>query len=595
MKNKKDKHLKLFDIFKIYCRVAKLLYKIDWQLLIVLLLFSFLTGVIPGITMILMQRLINCLQSNMVSLDKLLLLLCIYIIIDIIGTLLNAFYRYLSKKFSMLVNLKVDMLILEKTEELHLLHFEDSDSYNMIQRAGLSGGSQLYDYFFQVLVIITNVSTLVISMIILIQWMWWVNIIIILITVVNTIFKVKLSKKQYDIVLNRTEKTRKCNYYKYLLTNDIAYKELKLFQLHKYIINKYYELKCIFFKQDVKIAKEYKNLDFIFIIIEQIIDFVILSKAIIDTYRLKIMVGDTITYIRAISNIKSSIGQILGEVVTIYNQTLYIKEFFEYLDLVTGSSNEESNSKIININTIEVKNLSYKYKKSDQYILKNINFKWEKGTNIIIVGRNGSGKTTLLKIILGFYDDYEGEIFINGIELRKINKNSFRERISVVFQDFNKYELTLKENIGFGDLKKIMDNNYIIQAMKDAYINERFFINPELQLGFWFKDGVQLSGGEWTKVAIARALFRNADLYVWDEPNASLDINAEREIWKSINEKVENKISILITHRIENITLLKGDIVVMKQGRIVKTGSHDELINTCDEYISLFKGENILG
>lgn len=595
MKNKKDKHLKLFDIFKIYCRVAKLLYKIDWQLLIVLLLFSFLTGVIPGITMILMQRLINCLQSNMVSLDKLLLLLCIYIIIDIIGTLLNAFYRYLSKKFSMLVNLKVDMLILEKTEELHLLHFEDSDSYNMIQRAGLSGGSQLYDYFFQVLVIITNVSTLVISMIILIQWMWWVNIIIILITVVNTIFKVKLSKKQYDIVLNRTEKTRKCNYYKYLLTNDIAYKELKLFQLHKYIINKYYELKCIFFKQDVKIAKEYKNLDFIFIIIEQIIDFVILSKAIIDTYRLKIMVGDTITYIRAISNIKSSIGQILGEVVTIYNQTLYIKEFFEYLDLVTGSSNEESNSKIININTIEVKNLSYKYKKSDQYILKNINFKWEKGTNIIIVGRNGSGKTTLLKIILGFYDDYEGEIFINGIELRKINKNSFRERISVVFQDFNKYELTLKENIGFGDLKKIMDNNYIIQAMKDAYINERFLINPELQLGFWFKDGVQLSGGEWTKVAIARALFRNADLYVWDEPNASLDINAEREIWKSINEKVENKISILITHRIENITLLKGDIVVMKQGRIVKTGSHDELINTCDEYISLFKGENILG
>lgn len=587
----KSKKISLLDIGKIYLRTMKLLYKVDKFLLASLLILSILLGLLPGITMILMQGLINGLQSVNIQVKEVFIYLIAYLAIDFICSILRNFYGYYSNKLSLLMGMEIDLKILSKTKVLKLSHFENSESYNIIQRASMAGGSQLYEYFLKILVIIQNVSNFIIAMMILLKWNYWASCIIILITIANTAFKLKLSKKQYDIIVKRTEKARESGYYNFLLTNDIAFKEIKLFQLHSYFINKFKIIKKDFFSQDINLRKEHRKLDNIFTAIEQSADFAILSSIVIDASKKKILVGDTVTYVRAISNIKSNVNQILSEIVAIYNQSLFISQLFNFLD-IAPDTDDEGNIKINFINDIEAKNLSYCYKNNKKYTLKNINFRWKKGDNIILVGKNGSGKTTLLKIILGYYDDYEGELFLNGINLKNIEKDSLRKNISVVLQDFNKYELSLRENVGLSNLKKMQDKEYIEEVMKNVYMKENFLSNLNMQLGYWFKNGVQLSGGEWMKVAIARAFARKADLYIWDEPNASLDTIAEQEIWKSIQRITNDKISILITHRIENIRQLQGNIIVIKDGEIIDTGNHLELINRCNEYMNLYKASN---
>ncbi len=389
----------------------------------------------------------------------------------------------------------------------------------------------------------------------------------------------------------RTGEGREIWYYQYLLTNDIAFKEIKMYDLHHYFTKKYRLISEKFIGQDKQILKDIFNIRTLISIFEQLVDITILAFIIKDTFLKKILVGDTIAYIRCVSSIKSNISNLLSQVVTIYKNTLYINQLFEFLDMDTGDLNQGGVT-IDNIESIEIVNLSYRYKNANTYALKNINLRIEKGDMLIIVGQNGSGKSTLIKILAGFYNDYEGEIYINHINLHNIDKTSLQKQIGILFQDFNKYELTVKENIGIGSLAKMNDDKILRNAMELANIDIKKF-NLEKQLGFWFKDGIQLSGGEWIKIGISRAFIRNADLFILDEPNASLDAIAENKIFSSIDKLIEEKIGIIITHRVESIKFLSGRVVVINKGEIVDNGDHKELIERCSVYQELYNSAMI--
>ncbi|WP_423883155.1 ATP-binding cassette domain-containing protein [Clostridium sardiniense] len=239
---------------------------------------------------------------------------------------------------------------------------------------------------------------------------------------------------------------------------------------------------------------------------------------------------------------------------------------------------------------MEFKNVYFKYPNRDDYALENINLIINKGDCIALVGKNGSGKTTLVKLLTRLYDVTSGDILINGISIKNIDSYSLRRKISTVFQDYLKYELTLRDNIGVANLSSINNDSKLINACKNSglYDDMTLFQNGfDSQLGVWFPEGTQLSGGQWQKVAISRAFFRNSDLFILDEPSSALDPLSEKLLFDKFLELIDNNIGIFITHRFINAKYAKK-IIVLENGKIIESGTHHELIVKQGEYKKLY-------
>ena len=242
------------------------------------------------------------------------------------------------------------------------------------------------------------------------------------------------------------------------------------------------------------------------------------------------------------------------------------------------------------IEKIEMINVSYKYPGKKNYVLKDINLTLKKGEIVVLVGENGSGKTTLIKLLNGLYDNYEGDILINGINLKEIDRESIRTKMSTLFQDYNKYQFSVKENIGFGDITEIESFDKIQDSAKKATANdfiEKLENKYNQQLGTWFKEGVQLSGGQWQKLAIARLYMKGGDVFILDEPTASLDPRSEFHFFNEFKKNVENRISLFITHRFINANI-SNRIIVLSNGKIVENGNHNDLMRLNGIYKKMY-------
>lgn len=302
-----------------------------------------------------------------------------------------------------------------------------------------------------------------------------------------------------------------------------------------------------------------------------------------------ILIGIGVGIIQALILKITSSQSLSSKLINLCEHNLYIEQLFNFLDLRINSDSKENKNKIQikTLESIELKGVWFKYPKSNEYILKNINFKIEKGSNITIVGRNGSGKSTLIKIISLLYEIEKGEILINNIPIDEIDVEHFRKKIGILFQDFECYEMSLRENIGFGKLEFIENDNKIIKALDLASFHED---NLDKQLGKWFLNGTQLSGGQWQKIALARCFFREGDMYILDEPSSAMDPIVEKEIFGKYNELVRGKIGIFITHRLSTINYA-SNIIVIDKGKIIEEGTHKELLELKGEYAKLYKSQ----
>ena len=238
-------------------------------------------------------------------------------------------------------------------------------------------------------------------------------------------------------------------------------------------------------------------------------------------------------------------------------------------------------------------NLSYKYDNLN-YVLKNINMILTNDSHIALVGENGSGKTTLIKLIMGLYEDYEGEIFVNNINLKNIDIEDYQKKISCIFQDYIKYEMSIRENIAIGNIKNIFNDKLIWEKIDKVYLKNK--VNDiqllDTNLGSWFGD-FELSGGEWQRIAIARMLMKNGEVLVLDEPDSSLDVLRQKEMIKIYKKEIENKMSIYISHKVDYVHLLSNLIYVLVDGCVIEYGNHEELLNRKGEYYKLFNQCNI--
>lgn len=575
------------SIWNNYKRIFMLLWVLNKGSVISILSFTLLLGVLPNVSTLLMKKMMNLLQTEGIKFELILEFVGLYIIVDLILAVIGNLSNYVSSVYQQKLSVKMELMILEKTESLGLKDFESSDSYDMIQRAQTQGGMQVFTYFSHITKIIQYIIMAIGAGMILFTWNIWVIFIVLIIAVLNALVLARINEMQFDIIKKRTGETREKWYYQFVLTNDIAFKEIKTYGLHRFFLNKFENIAIKFFRQDKKIAGKIAFVGNVRVVIEQVIDFIILGKIFYDTYLKKIMLGDTAAFIKCIATIKGNVNGLSVELVNVYRETLFISQLFDYLDMDSSERNE-GKTVIKKIDAIEIRNLCYKYPGTQDYALKDVSLKVNGRDKLVIVGRNGSGKTTLVKIIAGFYEDYEGEIFINGIELKQIDKNSLRKRIGLLFQDYTKYEMPARENVAAGSIEYLKKDDILKSALRNAKAPDRLIENLDMQLGGWFRNGSQLSGGEWLRVGISRVFLRNADVYILDEPNAALDSIGESEIFKSVKEVVKNKMSLIITHRIGSIKALGGSIVVMDHGSIIDTGCHDMLLEKCAVYREMY-------
>lgn len=572
-------------------RVLRLLNSAGKVYIVSIVFLGLISSLIPSITVLIMQEIVNSLQLSTKTLGYVMKLLLSYIAFDVVQSSCSMVSGYCEQRLQMSGNLAVQMLILEKVKEFSLKDFEDAETYNLLQRAMKVNFAYIFGFFKSFLLLVQSFINVILFSLILFAWKWWLVPVILVIPVINTYVNTHFGKKQFLTIKKRSAKERKAWYFQYLLTRDTAFKEIKLFDLGNYLREEFKKLHLEFIVQDRELLNQKAVAHGMLVALEEAINVFILGYIILQAFGHQILLGNLTTYLRSLSSIKSYAQSFLSQITAIYENILYIGQYFELLDkecsseasVIVDASQERGKL----ISSIEIRNLCYRYKSQPKYALRHIDLKIESGSLVAFVGINGSGKSTLIKILSTLYQDYEGEIYFGEHELSSLTPEEVRKKIGILFQDFVRYELSARENIAFGCLSK-MEESEEIQAILQEVGLKKQIDNLDMQLGFWFDDGVQLSGGEWLKVALARAFIRDAELYLLDEPNAALDPISERIIFQFFQKLVKGKIGIIVSHRVASIKDIVDRIVVFHNGVIEAVGTHDELMEISPIYQELY-------
>lgn len=588
-----DDHVSLKDVIKavkLIPKTIKLIKQLHKKSFYIIIFLSIVSGICPIVTLFGSQHLLNMITTK--NFNRVLFAFIFYVCANLFSETVGSIIEYYQSKFQTIINYKLSYKIMNKCTKLSLKHFEDSEIYDKLQRVQNETSYKPYQVFLSILSLITSIVTLFSAATIIINWKPWVLLILVLIPITFSMYFLKIGQREFNISWERATDKRKSWYLSYLLTRDNTFKEIKSYGIGPYVLSKFDIINKKFVKQDIKLFKRRSIFTFIFEFVQQActatILFIIIYSAVIG----EILIGNVVGFINALNLIQSNCKSILNTVYTLYENNLYISQLFEFLDLEEENINIENKElkSISDIETLDIKNLIFKYPNSPKIVLNNINLNIKKGERIAIVGANGSGKSTLVKLISKLYEVKENSILYNGISLNNYDEIELKNCIAILFQDFTKYELTVRENIGFGNIENIDNDDYMKIALNKA--SATFINNLDEQLGLWFQDGKQLSGGQWQKIAIARTFFRNASLYILDEPSSALDPIAEKEVIDMFLKMTEDKIGIFISHRLST-AMLADRIIVMDEGEIVGNGTHGELLKNNSLYRQMYELESI--
>lgn len=576
-------------------------YKLVWvnskSYLFFMAFIKVITGLIPVTLIYLTQKLINevvGLFSKESSYSSVFFLFSLQIGI----ILFSYFLQYLSiineKKVTIVIGKIINISIFEKINQISFINFEKPATYNKIQRLS-SNQSSVLNVVEESSSLIRDLITVSSILFFLIAQHW--AFILILFVGILPLFFIEMSygNKRFELAKFLTPFGRLESYIAGLLNNRDSLKEIKLFGTGKYLISKWEENYQLFANNELSLLKKQGIFTFIaqFLLITTYALSGILVLLLISSG--KLLVGSFVSVLQAVQNIQESLSNISRNIAKIYESSLFIEEYREFMEI--EEMNDGQHGSVINhIEAIQIRDLAFTYPDELKPAIQNISIDIPLGKKIAIIGENGSGKTTLTKCISGLYEVSTGMISINGMDMNHINKNSFHKKISVLFQDYEKYNFTVKENIGFGNINNIENAEEIQLAAIRTGIHskvEKFPKQYETILGRLFDGGLELSGGQWQKLALSRSLFRETDLIILDEPTSSLDPISEIEILQQLFKQTPDKSMIFITHRL-GTAYLADEILVMKNGEIIERGSHSDLLSYRGQYYEMYTSQSQL-
>ncbi|NNV04416.1 MAG: ABC transporter ATP-binding protein [Brevibacillus sp.] len=557
---------------------------------------SIVNGCFPFLTLWISKELIDevtrFIQSDTWEYVALVWLLIGQFSITVLSSLSKNIKEYLDKQMVYKVEFDVQHMILANTSSVPVMYFDLAEYHNHLQR--ISGGGSRFlspvrtmiDMFEAALSLCSYAAFLIVIH-------WSLLLVSLLATIPIFLVQAKYSQLRYRLHVKQNPVAREAEYYKYLLQDRTSAKEIRLFGLASFFLNRWIEKFVQNASETLRLERRQQGAE---VGMEAVSSFFYMGMAVALIWlarTTKMSIGDFIAIIQAIQGTQGTLNRISTLLAKLYEEKLYIKDFYQFFEI---------NEPRIEINKgqepfptpiqrgITFENVSFRYIHGDRDVLSNVSFHINPQEKIAIIGQNGSGKTTLIKCLMGLYPPLHGQIKIDGKNIYDIDQKQLLSNITVIFQDFIRYHLTVRENIAVGDIKR-MDDWERIQAVAkvsgtDSFI-QQFALGYETPLGRLLVDGEDLSGGQWQKIALARALFRDSQVVILDEPTASLDPIAEMEIFQNFKLLADKKIAIFISHRMA-ASRMADRIIVMKEGKIVEMGTHEELMELRQEYYHMY-------
>ena len=520
----------------------------------------------------------------------------IYVLIElglaVFSDLLGRGIALLDSLLGDLVSHEISLRLMHQSARLDLECFEDSDFYDKLERARRQASSRIL-LMSQVLTQLQDSITVFFLAAALITFNAWLLLLLAITLIPAFLGETHFNSQSYSLMYGWTQERRELDYLRFAGASDETAKEVKIFGLSDFFGSRYKKLAGEYYRANRDLSARRAAWGGLLSMVGSLGYYTAYAVIIYRTVYGELSLGDLTFLSGSFLRLRSLMEAILIRFSSIADSALYLRDLFDFLEM---------EPRIISIDNslpfpvtirkgFTFENVGFRYPQMKQWVLRDVSFTLHPGEKLALVGENGAGKTTLVKLLTRLYDPVEGRIMLDGHDLRKYNLDGLRDAVGVIFQDYVKYHLTATENIAVGLIDERNNETRIKEAARQSLADKVIENLPngyQQMIGRWFKQGTNLSGGEWQKIAIARAYMRDAQLLILDEPTASLDARAENEVFRRFVELTFDKCAVLISHRFSTVRMADR-IVVLHEGKLLEHGTHDELLAVGGRYSELFQ------
>ena len=576
---------RFLGVFVYSRRALALVWTTSRTLTITLALLTLVAGVLPAVIAYIGQLIVDGVVAAMSSTEHdPRHVLWLIVLEAIVVILVAASQRGLSVSQSLLRALlgqRVNVMILEKALTLQLANFEDSEFYDKLTQARREASSRPLSLVNRTFGLVQNAISLTSYAVLLFAFSPWAVVILIGAGLPSFFAEAKFSGDAFRLFRWRSPETRMQMYLETVIAREDGVKEVKLFQLGPRLLQRYRDIFKKLFVEDRRLTLRRDAWGFVLGLLSTSAFYGAYAWIVITTINGGITLGAMTMYLVLFRQGQAAVAASLSAISGMYEDNLYLSNLYDYLGQAVTPHHGEAKHGPKPEQGLEFRHVSFSYAGSTNKALTDVSFQISPGESLALVGENGSGKTTLIKLLTRLYEPTEGNIILDGLDLQDWDVEALRQRIGVIFQDFGRYQFSVGENIGAGDVRHIDDPERWTKAARTGMAAPFIEDMPEgyeTQLGRWFKGGRELSGGQWQKIALSRAFMRSdADILVLDEPTAAMDAASEAAIFDHFQSQSHNKMTILISHRFSTVRAADR-IIVIHDGEILEQGNHESLL-----------------